>query len=153
MKAKNLILPDHTIDLCICDWVLEHIKHPDVFFSEIQRVLKPSGYLCIRTSNRWSYVSLLTRIINEKHHGKLLSKAQPDRDEIDIFPKYFKCNSIQQLKNSLGKISHNNIVYGFEAEPAYLNFSQWAYLFGYYFHKFTPNYLRTTIMAFSEMSC
>ncbi len=151
LNNMKLSLPDDCVDLCICDWVLEHIEEPMPFFIEMRRIIKPGGYLCIRTSNRWSYVSLIARVVNEKHHGFLLSKAQPARNEMDVFPKYFRCNSIPQLKNAVGRISHQFIVYGYEGEPAYLNFSRLAYSLGVIFHKAIPESLRTTLITFAQI--
>jgi SAM-dependent methyltransferase len=148
----KLPLADHSVDMCICDWVLEHIENPDLFFNEMRRIIRPGGYLCIRTTNRWSYISVVARIIKEKYHEQLLSKAQPARNEIDIFPKYFRCNSINKLKIAMAKISCRFVVYGYEAEPAYLNFSGLTYLIGVYLHKLTPEYFRTTIITFAKIS-
>src|ERR1700690_4070162 len=38
-----------SIDLIYSDYVLEHVEHPDSFFGEAYRVLKPGGHLCLRT--------------------------------------------------------------------------------------------------------
>src|SRR5688572_32970377 len=49
-----LIQKDHwpvesdSVDLVVCDHVLEHIDNPDVFFSETRRTLKDTGFFCIR---------------------------------------------------------------------------------------------------------
>ncbi|MBP8910930.1 MAG: class I SAM-dependent methyltransferase [Phycisphaerae bacterium] len=51
-------IDDNSIDLIVCDNVLEHIEEPKRLFSEIARVLKDGGFLCIRTANRWSYIAL-----------------------------------------------------------------------------------------------
>ena len=151
LENGRLPLPDNSVDLCVCDWVLEHIEFPVQFFGEMQRVLKLGGYLCIRTSNRWSYVSILAQLLNTKYHNNLLSKVQSHRDEMDVFPKYFRCNSKQKLQESLNKISNEFIVFSYEFEPAYLSFSRWVYIVGKFYHKLTPGSFRTTLMAFSRM--
>ena len=46
-------LDDDSVDLCVCDNVLEHVERPAPFFSEARRVLRKGGYLCIRTPNAW----------------------------------------------------------------------------------------------------
>ena len=43
-----------SVDLIVCDCVVEHVQDPDQLFSEFRRVLKNGGKLCIRTPNRWS---------------------------------------------------------------------------------------------------
>ena len=151
LENGGLPLPANSVDITICDWVLEHIEEPDQFFNEMQRIIKPGGYLCIRTSNRWSYVSVIAQIIHEKYHSKLLTIAQPGRNEMDVFPKYFRCNSITALKSALMMISDKFVVYGYEGEPAYLNFSRWAFLAGVIFHKWIPETFRTTLLAFAQL--
>jgi len=44
-------LSSRQADLVLCDNVLEHLEDPEGFFEEAGRVLKPGGYLCIRTPN------------------------------------------------------------------------------------------------------
>ena len=55
IKDNHWPIGDNSVDVCICDTVLEHIEAPDIFFMECQRVIKPDGYLCIRTANVISY--------------------------------------------------------------------------------------------------
>jgi len=50
-------------DLVLCDNVLEHLRCPQFFFKEAARVLKPGGFVCIRTPNVLSYVGLISRAI------------------------------------------------------------------------------------------
>src|SRR5271169_5565422 len=44
---------DRSVDMIICDWVIEHLPDPVAFFSEARRVLVAGGYLCIRTPNAY----------------------------------------------------------------------------------------------------
>lgn len=46
---------DAAVDVALSDWVLEHVESPDRFFSECASVVKPGGYLCIRTLNLYGY--------------------------------------------------------------------------------------------------
>jgi ubiquinone/menaquinone biosynthesis C-methylase UbiE len=48
-KTSPLPLPNASVDVVICDWVLEHIDDPPGFVSELRRVLKPGGWFCART--------------------------------------------------------------------------------------------------------
>jgi len=59
-----------SVDLILSDYVLEHIVDVDRFFFEARRVLKNGGYLCIRTSNRWSYIGLFSRLIPNQYHWR-----------------------------------------------------------------------------------
>ena len=78
---------DASVDLCLSDFVLEHIAEPDSFFSECRRVLKTDGHLCIRTANVRSYFGLASRLVPERFHAPVLDRVQPlQRKEEDVFP-------------------------------------------------------------------
>ena len=51
-------LDDASVDLAVCDWVLEHVTEPATFVSELARVLRPGGVFVARTINRASPLSL-----------------------------------------------------------------------------------------------
>ena len=44
-------LENDSIDICICDYVMEHVANISFFFSELNRVLKKGGVVCFRTPN------------------------------------------------------------------------------------------------------
>ncbi|MBN1522738.1 MAG: class I SAM-dependent methyltransferase [Candidatus Aureabacteria bacterium] len=141
-----------SVDLAVCDNVLEHIENPDKFFSEVCRVLKNGGYLCIRTPNRWSYISIAARLIPNKYHHKVTSAVQEDRQEEDVFPTFYKCNSIGKLKRIMAKNQFDCVVYGYEAEPSYLSFSRIAYFFGVLHQRLAPGFLKAVIFAFGKIN-
>lgn len=150
LEGTCIPIPDHSVDLCFCDWVLEHIEKPEELFPEFKRVIKPGGYLCIRTVNKWNYVSILSRIIPRKMHKKILSFVQPHRDEEDVFPTYYRCNSLNSIRKMLSSISNDFIVYSYETEPAYLNFSKFIFGIGVFFHKITIPFFRLSIFGFCK---
>ena len=81
VDSSNWPLSDESVDLCLCDQVLEHIENPELFFSECRRVTKRGGYLCIRTTNVQSYVGLASRLVPDKSHALVLGKVQDNRKE------------------------------------------------------------------------
>jgi len=141
---------NESVDLIVCDFVLEHIADPDLFFLEIYRVLKPGGYLCIRTSNRWSYFALFSALIPVKYHSKVLSVVQEGRMAKDVFPTLYKCNSVWKIRTIMKKYDFDHVVYGYEAEPAYLAFSRIAYFFGVLHQRFAPGIIKPAIFAFGK---
>lgn len=144
-------LKDNSVDLCISDCVLEHLENPDIFFSESRRVLRDAGYLCIRTPNLWNYISLIARLIPNKLHAKVLALAQKERKEEDVFPTLYRCNTIPKIRAMLKKHGFNCVVYGYESEPNYLSFSQFAYWLGVMHQKFAPGFMRPVIFAFAKI--
>lgn len=143
-------LEDESIDVCLCDNVLEHVEDPVRFFSECRRVVKQGGYVCIRTTNVWSYIGMLSRLIPDRHHALMIRKIQHGRKEEDVFPTLYRCNSMRRIRYMLDKYGFENCVYGYEAEPSYLSFSQLFYLSGVIHQKFAPNVLRLAIFAFGK---
>lgn len=137
-------------DLIVCDWVVEHLARPSLFFSEAFRVLGRGGILCIRTLNALSYVGLASRITPNKLHTSVLSKIQPDRKEEDVFPTVYRCNTVFALRRELTKHGFSNVVYGYDAEPSYLSFSGLAYRVGVLHQKLAPAFLGPSLFAFGR---
>ena len=143
---------DNSIDLIVCDNVLEHIEEPDKFFNEIRRVLKNNGFICIRTTNLWNYIALLATIIPNKYHHIVTSFAQDDRKNVDVFPTLYRCNTIGKLKRIMKKNFFECVVYGYEAEPSYHSFSNIAYFLGVLHQRFIPGLLKHSIFAFGKLT-
>ena len=141
----------NSINLIVCDNVLEHIENPDQLFLEIHRVLSNGGYLCIRTPNRCSYIAVAATLIPNKYHSKVTSVVQDGRKEEDVFPTVYKCNSIRKLKNIMKKNSFECVVYGYEAEPSYLSFSMIVYFFGVMHQRLAPGFIKPVILAFGKI--
>jgi SAM-dependent methyltransferase len=143
-------LEDHSADLVLCDNVLEHLPEPPTFFSEARRVLKPGGIVCIRTPNRWNYISLLSRLLSGSQRARALAKAKPALAEEDAFPTFYRCNTLPALRRALSASGFAAVVYGYEAEPTYLSFSKIAYGLGVLHQKLAPGILKAALFAFGR---
>ena len=144
-------LEESSVDLILCDNVLEHVENPERFFNEIKRVLKSGGHLCIRTPNRWGYVAIVSSLIPNRFHGHVVSRAQENRKEEDVFPTYYRCNSIGAIRKTMKKCGFTAVVYGFESEPSYFSFSRITYFFAVLHQRFAPRFLRLAIFAFGKL--
>ena len=143
-------LADKSIDLAVCDSVLEHIEDPDLFFSECSRVIRPGGMLCLRTGNLFGYVCLLSKIIPNRLHTHILDRFLRIRGEKDVFPTCYKCNTIGRIRKMLTKYDFEHCVYGHEPEPGYLSFSRLAYKCGMIYGRLAPSMFKVTIFAFGR---
>lgn len=142
---------DESVDLLVCDNVLEHIKDPDPFFKEASRVLRRGGYICIRTPNSWNYIALFSRLIPNKYHSKVTAVVKDSRKEEDVFPTFYRCNTFSKIRSMMNRYGFgNNVVYGYEAEPSYLSFSKIAYWIGVLHQKVAPNIFKATVIAFGR---
>ena len=154
----RLLAPDqpwpidrNSIDLIICDFVLEHLSNPPAFFAEARRVLVPGGYLCIRTPNVLSYVGLISKLAPNKYHKAVSARVQSGRKEQDIFQTVYKCNTISALRKQMKANSFRAVVYGYDPEPSYLEFSKLAYALGVLYQKCAPSFASVSIFAFGQL--
>ncbi len=143
-------IENESVDICLCQSVLEHISDPEPFFAEFQRVLKKDGYLCLQTPNLFNYISIISNIIPSNYHGKLLHKVQLRRRQDEVFPTYYRCNTIRKLRGILARHDFEGVVYGHEPEPGYLTFSNFIYFLGMLHQRYAPNFLKPVIFLFAK---
>lgn len=117
---EPLPFPDNSFDLIYADWVLEHVATPELFTSEISRLLKPGGWFCARTPNRWGITGFATNLIPNRLHSKILAILQPSRQEIDVFPTCYKLNSLRVVRRYFSKTGWKHCSYITNAEPPYV---------------------------------
>lgn len=144
-------IEDASIDLAICDFVLEHVEFPEAFFSECRRVLKPGGYLCMRTTNALSYFGLAARLIPTIAHAAVIQKiyARPRKKE-DVFPTRYRCNTVRVVRRMLDRHGFKHCVYGYQADPAHFSFSPLLYFFGVLHQRYAPRFVRPAIFVFAR---
>ena len=150
MENGRVPLPDAQVDVCVSDAVLEHVDDVATFFAECARLVKPGGYLCLRTPNVWNYATIATRTIPNRLHTRVLRTVQPGRKEEDVFPTLYRCNSVRRLRTTLSNSGFDSIVHTFESEPAYLSFSSVTYFLGVMHQRYAPPAFRRTIMAYGR---
>jgi SAM-dependent methyltransferase len=143
-------LEDRSLDLLLSDHVLEHLAEPEAFFSEACRLLRPAGYLCLRTTNAWSYVALASRLVPNRMHGQVLDKVKDGQNPADVFPTFYRCNSLPKIRNHLKKYGFDGVAYGFGPEPSYLSFSRLAYWLGIVYGRLAPRLFQPVIFVFAR---
>jgi SAM-dependent methyltransferase len=151
LEGEAWPLPAGSANLVVCDSVIEHLENPQVFFSEASRVLQPGGAVCIRTPNLWGYVALLSRLVPNRAHVSVLVRVKERTNEKDVFPTYYRCNTLPTLRRSLETCGFEPAVFGFGPEPAYLSFSPFAYWLGKLYQRFAPGFLQPVIFAFGRL--
>lgn len=116
---EPLPFADSSFDLIISDFVFEHIADPALVSGELWRILKPGGWICARTPNKYCLISLVTRLIHNSKHSRILRQAQPERQSIDVFPTVFKLNNKRAITTWFSPDAFDNFTYRYEAEPSY----------------------------------
>lgn len=95
---ETLPFPDESFDLIVSDNTFEHIARPDAVARELLRVLRPGGFICARTPNKYGYVATVARLMPDWLYGALLRKAQPKRENHDKFPVHYRLNDPRSLR-------------------------------------------------------
>ena len=117
--GKPLPLPDASVDMVVSDYVFEHIENPAWLAAELDRILKPGGWICARTPTKYNYVSLLARMVSNLKHARLLHFAQPGRKAEDVFPTVYKLNSRADLAKVFAPARFQDYSYIYCFEPQY----------------------------------
>jgi SAM-dependent methyltransferase len=112
-------LCSESVDLIVCDWVLEHVADPESFVREIQRIVKPGGWFCARTPNRWGYVGIATNLVPNSLHTGVLSRVWPERAEADVFPTAYKMNTRRAIRRYFPGRQWENYSYFANTTPKY----------------------------------
>lgn len=117
--ALALPLADASVDLILADWVFEHVEHPAAIAAEFHRVLKPGGWVCARTPNKWGYIALGARIFPEALHDRVLAYLQPVRRKHDVFPTVYRANSASAIRGTFPSDRWDDVSYMADSDPAY----------------------------------
>jgi SAM-dependent methyltransferase len=92
-------LAGDAFDLCVSNYVLEHVADPAPHFQEVFRVLKPGACYCFRTPNRWHYVTIASSFVPHSMHLRLANKLRAlDADAHDPWPTVYRANTRSTLR-------------------------------------------------------
>lgn len=147
-ETGQIPLADNSVDMIVSDAVFEHIKNPRSVAEEFLRTLKPGGWLCARTPNRWGYIGLGANIVPNALHGGFLEFLQPTRKRVDIFPTVYRANTRRSLDATFPPSVWQNFSYTHFSEPAYFGSSSAAWSLVKLLFRFTPPQLGPTWMIF-----
>jgi SAM-dependent methyltransferase len=107
-------------DLCVSNYVLEHVTNTKTHFGEVFRVLKPGGRFLFRTPNIWHYVTICSRVLPHSFHLRLANRLRSISEGHDPYPTKYRANSkkaIARLASEAGlRIQELQMI---EAEPSY----------------------------------
>ncbi|MFI5063147.1 MAG: class I SAM-dependent methyltransferase [Streptosporangiales bacterium] len=144
-------IPDASVDLAVSDYVMEHVENPDLFLAECRRVIRPGGYLCMRTTNALSYFGIAARVIPNRYHPAIVQRSYINpRKEEDVFPTRFRCNTVHAVRQALGRHGFQHCVYGYQSDPAHFGFSRALYFLGVMHQRLAPRRIRTAIFVFAR---
>ena len=100
--AERLPIESNSVDVVVCQFVLEHLKNPEEVFREIYRVVKPGGRFVFITTNVCNPFMLISLLTPTGIHNFLRTALL--RKQEKACPAYYRANTFSRLK-SLGKQS------------------------------------------------
>lgn len=116
-SCYSLPLQDNSVDIVVCRWVFEHLEHPEKALQEFSRVLRPGGFLYVKTPNLLNYAMVISWLTPTAFHNAFLSKSGM-RENI---PTFYRANTSHRLSRLAAKT-------GF----AVRSLERWPYSFMYY---------------------
>jgi SAM-dependent methyltransferase len=108
---------DESIDLVVSDWTFEHIDHPEQVAGELGRVLRPGGWICATTPNKWGYIAVGARVVPNRLHVGALGKLQPGKKDVDTFPTRYRMNTRRDLRRLFPEPRFSVHAYTSDVEP------------------------------------
>jgi SAM-dependent methyltransferase len=91
--------PDEVFEMCVSNYVLEHITDPFSHFTEAFRILKPGGSYCFRTPNLWHYVTIGSKILPHSAHLRIANRLRGlENDAHDPWPTVYRANTRRRLR-------------------------------------------------------
>lgn len=146
--GARLPFDDAEFDVVVADYVFEHVANPQEVSDELGRILKSGGWICARTPNKYSYISLITKLVKNESHKKLLKWVQPSREEVDVFPTEFLLNSKKDVLKYFSEDSFDHFTYRYEAEPSYFFGNKYMFAFMLLLNRLLPEVFKVNLFIF-----
>lgn len=148
--AEKAPLPfeNESFDLVVADFVFEHIATPSETALELTRVLKPGGYICARTPNKWGYVGICANAIPYAWHHSILRVLQPHRQHQDVFPTEYHMNTRGALQRLFPPDRFEHFTYTHNPEPGYGGNSELLWRMTLLGFRFLPDAMGTVLLIF-----
>jgi SAM-dependent methyltransferase len=122
--AATLPLADASVDVVVSDFTFEHLDEPGHTARELERVLRPGGWLCARTPNKWGYIGVGARLVPNTLHTRFLRRLQPNRKAEDVFPTRYRINTLGAVRQTFPADAWEDCSYRHESEPLYAGSSR-----------------------------
>jgi len=118
--SDRLPLEDESVDLVVSWAVFEHVSDPAFVVRELQRILKPGGWICAVTPSKWSYFAIMARLVPNRYHARLVTGVLGSRRQgEDVFPTVYRMNTLSALGRHFPSSVFDSFSYYHNGPPAY----------------------------------
>jgi SAM-dependent methyltransferase len=99
LKDDRYPFADGTFDMCVANYVVEHVSDPVAHMAEIHRVLRPGGSYLFRTPNRYHYVAVVAGATPHWFHELVANRLRnlPAEDH-GLHRVYYRMNTKQAVE-------------------------------------------------------
>jgi SAM-dependent methyltransferase len=122
-SGEELPVATGTFDVVAAAWVLEHLDHPGLVFSEVHRVLVAGGTFVFLTPNAWNYNAWMIRAIPHRWHADLTRRLY-GRGEGDAYPVRYRANTSARLHRLLNAAGFGRTDLTYNGDPSYIAFNR-----------------------------
>jgi SAM-dependent methyltransferase len=122
-SGEDLPFSAGTFDVVASAWVLEHLDHPGLVFSEVRRVLVTGGCFVFLTPNAWNYNAWMIRAVPHRLHAGLTRRLY-GRGEGDAYPVRYRANSGARLHRLLNAAGFERTQLIYNGDPSYIAFNR-----------------------------
>jgi SAM-dependent methyltransferase len=118
-RSGRLPVADASFDLISAFSVFEHVDDAESVAAELTRVLKPGGWICAWTPNKWGYVGIGARLVPKRLHKFVLSLVEPHREKEDSFIPVYRMNTKSKLRQLFPQTHFRHYSYTYDGQPFY----------------------------------
>jgi SAM-dependent methyltransferase len=122
-SGEDLPFATSSFDVVASAWVLEHLDHPGLVFSEVRRVLVNGGRFVFVTPNAWNYNAWMIRAVPHRWHARLTRRLY-GRGEGDAYPVRYRANSSRTLHRLLNAAGFTRTRLVYNGDPSYIAFNR-----------------------------
>lgn len=138
-NAKALPFANHSFDMVVSSWVLEHLSEPGQVFCEIARMLRPGGHFLFLTPNAKHPIPRLSKRLtkNLAAQRKLVQRLY-NRDPVDTFSVQYRANTWEKIDAFAVQAGLRLVEVEFVADPSYLAWNSSSFTLAIIFESLLP---------------
>ena len=101
MEGPRYPFDDGAFDICVSNYVIEHVEDAQAHLVEISRVLAPGGAYLFRTPNFFHYVGLAAHFTPHSFHLQVANRLRDaPEDSHDPYPTMYRLNTRRAIRRS-----------------------------------------------------